>query len=209
MRLTVFGATGGAGRHLVDRALEAGHEVCAFVRDPSKAPWEDNRLSLVQGDVLDQDAVEQAVQGADAVISALGPSENAPGRVITRGTQHIVQAMERHGVERLIASCGAAVSFAQDEPGPFNKMMGFLVRTFSKHVYEDMKGTAQVIRDSGLEWTIVRVPMLVDGAPKGSVKVGYVGKDTGARITRADMAQFMLDQLQSRAHLHDAPVISN
>lgn len=209
MKITVFGATGGTGRHLVDQALEQGHEVTAFVRDPEKAPWQRDRLNLVQGDVRDEDAVERAVQGAGAVISALGPSSNAPEQPITQGTHNIIAAMQQHNVTRLIASCGAGVEFPQDEPKLFNKFMGFLVRTLSKHVYADMKGTVEAIRNSDLDWTIVRVPMLSDDEAKGEVRVGYVGKGTGARITRADMAAFMLAQVDSEEHLRDAPVISN
>lgn len=209
MKLTIFGATGRTGKHLVEGALRRGHEVTAFVRDPGKAPWDEPRLSLVQGVISDEAQVDKAVREAEAVISVLGPAENAPGRVITQGTQHIIRAMDRHGVDRLVASCGAGVPFPEDEPKLFNKLMGFLVRTFSRHVYEDMVGTAEVIRESELNWTIVRVPMLVDGEPKGTIKVAYVGKGTGPRITRADMAEFMLDQVESDEHLRDAPVVSN
>lgn len=209
MKLTVFGATGGTGRHLVEQALEQGHDVTAFVRDPDKAEWQNDRLTLVQGDVRAEEAVGEAVRGADAVISALGPTSNADERPITQGTRSIIAAMKQHGVSRLIASCGAGVEFPQDEPKLFNKVMGFLVRTLSKNVYEDMHSTAQVIRDSDVDWTIVRVPMLVDGEPQGSVQVGYVGVGTGPRITRADMAGFMLAQVKSDEYIHDAPVISN
>lgn len=209
MKLAIFGATGGTGRHLVEQALEQGHAVTAFVRDRDKAVWQNDRLTLVQGDVRVEGAVQEAVEGADAVISALGPSSNADERPITQGTRNIIAAMKQHGVSRLVASCGAGVEFPQDEPKLFNKVMGFLVRTVSKNVYEDMYSTAQVIRTSDVDWTIVRVPMLVDGEPQGSLKVGYVGKGTGARITRADMAAFMLEQVDSDEYTHDAPVISN
>lgn len=209
MKLSVFGATGRTGRHIVELALEEGHAVTAFVRDPQKVTWDATGLQLIQGDVRNSEQVKRAVKGADAVISALGPADNSEERVVTRGTENIIQAMREHDVERLVASCGAGVAFSQDDPNLFNKLMGFLVRTLSTNVYEDMKGTAEVIRASELDWTIVRAPMLVAGPPKDAVRVGYVGRGTGARITRQDMARFMLEQVDREEYLRDAPVISN
>ncbi|MDX1601101.1 MAG: SDR family oxidoreductase [Anaerolineales bacterium] len=209
MKLVVFGATGRTGRYVVEKALEEGHAVTAFVRDPQKAPWDRPGLQLQQGDVRNLEQVKTAVKGADAVISVLGPSDNTDERVITRGTQNIVEAMRQHGVQRLVASCGAGVEFPQDDPNLFNNLMGFLVQTFSTNVYEDMKETAEVIRASELDWTIVRVPMLADGPPKGGIRVGYVGRGTGPRVTRQDMARFMLEQVDREEYLRDAPVISN
>ena len=209
MKLVVFGASGRTGRHVVELALEEGHTVTAFVRDPQKVTWNRPGLELHAGDVRDFADVKAAVEGADAVISTLGPSNNSEERVITRGTQNIVGAMQEHSVNRLVASCGAGVGFPQDDPNLFNKLMGFLVRKLSTNVYEDMKGTAEVIRTSDLGWTIVRVPMLIDGPPKEEIRVGYVGRGTGARITRQDMARFMLEQIDRDEYLQDAPVISN
>lgn len=209
MKVTIFGATGRTGQHIVEQALERGHEVTAFVRSPQKLyPYRD-RLTIVEGDVQDVGAVREAVAGADAVVSVLGPTENTPDYQVTRGTRHILDAMKAHGVDRLVISAGAGVSDPRDEPRLFNKLINVLLKLFSRHVYEDMKRTVAAVRDSDVDWTIVRVPMLTDDAPKGEVKVGYVGKGMGPRITRADMASFMLDQVDSDAYLHQAPAISN
>ncbi|MFW6069356.1 MAG: NAD(P)-dependent oxidoreductase [Chloroflexota bacterium] len=209
MKLTIFGATGRTGQHLVEQALARGHQVTAFTRSPQKLAAYRDRLHIVQGDVQDSGAVKRAVAGADAVISVLGPTQNTPDYQITRGTGHILDAMKKHGVRRLVISAGAGVGDPQDEPKLFNKLINVLLKLVSRHVYEDMKRTVDTVRSSDVDWTVVRVPMLTDGPAKGHVKTGYVGKGMGPRITRADMASFMLDQVESDAYLHKAPAISN
>lgn len=209
MVLVVFGATGRTGRHVVEGALQAGYHVVAFTRQRAKAPWRHERVQVIEGDARDPDDVDRAVKGADAVVSVLAPPENRPGRPITQAMANIVRSMRAHGVDRLVASTGAGVSFPQDDPKLLNKLIGWMVRTFSRYVYEDMKGAAEQVVTSELDWTLVRVPVLTDDEPKGDIRVGYVGKGTGARLTRRDMAKFILDQVESDKHLHDVPVISN
>lgn len=209
MNLTVFGATGKTGQHIVVQALERGHQVTAHTRSPEKLDLDDENLQIVEGDIREADSVQDAVEGADAVISALGPTENKPVFAISEGTELILDAMDSHGVERLIASAGAGVDYPEDDPGLLNRVMNLLLKLFSKWIYEDMKRTVEIIRGSDVKWTVVRAPMLTDDEPQGEVKAGYVGKGMGPRVTRADMAQFMLDQVSSDQYLQDAPAISN
>lgn len=209
MKLAIFGATGGTGQHLVKQALERGYEVTAFTRSPEKLSVNDDNLVVVQGDVQDAEKVDKAIVSADAVLSALGPSENKPTYAVAKGTQHIIDAMHKHGVARLVVSAGAGVADPKDEPKLFNHAIGFLVKLVSRWVYEDMRRTVEAVRHSDLRWTIVRVPMLTDDQPAGEVEVGYVGKGMGPRLARADMARFMLDQVESDEFVHHAPAISN
>lgn len=116
----------------------------------------------------------------------------------------------RHlGVKRLVISAGAGVGSEGDKPKLLNHVISFALRVAARHVLEDMTRTVHAVRASDLDWTVVRVPMLTEDAPKGDVRVGLVGVNTGPRITRADMARFMLDQLHDRAHVRQSPVISN
>jgi len=209
MKLAVFGATGRTGQHLVKQALERGYRVNAFTRSPDKLKANGGNLKLVKGDIQNAEKVEEAVAGADAVISMLGPHENKPTFTVSEGTQHILDAMGKHGIERLVVSAGAGVSVPEDEPRPLNRLINFLLKLVSRWVYEDMKRTVDTVRRSDLKWTVVRVPMLSDDEPTGEVKVGYVGKGMGMRITRADMARFILDQVESKEYVHKAPAISN
>ena len=209
MKVTIFGATGRTGQHLLDRALERGHEVIAFTRSPEKLETNDENLSIVDGDVRDADSVDRAIAETNAVVSVLGPTENKPVFAVSKGTANIIAAMKQHGVERLIVSVGAGVGDPKDEPKFFNHLINFLLKLFSRWVYEDMARVAEIVRQSDRRWTIVRIPMLVDDEPTGDVDVGYVGKEMGFRLTRADLARFMLDQLGDETYLHEGPAISS
>lgn len=209
MEVVIFGATGRTGSHLVDGALERGHTVRAFTRSPGKLERDRPGLHIFVGDVQDPDAVGKSLAGADAVLSALGPTANTPDHQVSTGTRHISTAMQDHGVRRLIVTAGAGVHFDEDAPGIVDHAIRGVLRIFARHVYEDMRRTVGLVRGSSLDWTVVRVPMLVDGPSRGTIRVGYVGRDTGSRIARADVAKFILDELETGGHVRDAPVISN
>lgn len=209
MKLTLFGATGRTGQYLLNQALAEGHEVTAFVRDPAKLTSQSPNLRVVKGDLQNPADVDAAVTGADAVVSVLGPAGNAPDFAISKGTANIIEAMKRHGVRRLVISAGAGVSDPKDKPGLFDKAIKVALKTASKNVYEDMVRTVALVRESGLDWTVVRVPMLTDDSAKGAVRTGYIGQGTGPRISREDMADYMLDTCVEDKHVQEAPVISN
>lgn len=209
MKLTIFGATGRTGQYLIEQALQRGYEVTAFARSAQKLAAYRDRIHIVEGDVQDAGAVAEAIAGADAIISVLGPAQNSPDYQVTRGTRHLLDAMKQHNVHRLVISAGAGVADPQDEPKLFHRLINLLLKLVSRHVYEDMKRVVATVRESEVDWTVVRVPMLTDAPPQGEVKVGYVGKGMGPRISRADLAAFMLDQVLSDAYLRQAPAISN
>jgi len=209
LHLTIFGGTGRTGRHLVEQALDAGHHVTVLARTPGKLGLEHDRLRVIEGDVQDLTAVARAIEGSGAVLSVLGPTSNTPDYQVSRGMAHILDAMRAHGVDRLVISTGAGVGGEGDQPQLFNHLISFVLRIAARNVLEDMTRTVQAVRASDLAWTVVRVPMLTDDPAKGSVRVGHVGVNTGPRISRADMARFMLDQLESATHVRASPVISN
>lgn len=199
MKLTIFGATGGTGKQLVEQALAAGNQVIAFVRDPSKLNTRHEHLTIVQGELADQAMIERAVSGADAVISVLGPRGDSRSKPITRGTQNILAAMKKQGVRRLIISSTPSASDPNDLPDFKFKVLVTLVRLMIRAAYEEIISVAETVRMSDCDWTIVRVSMLNDNPKSGKVKVGYLGRgEMGVRISRADMAEFMLKQVQER-----------
>lgn len=209
MKLAIFGASGKTGRHVVDLALAGGHTVTALIRDPSKLPTKDDRLTIVQGDVLDPVKVDQVIAGADAVISVLGHSPASPDNVLTVATDHIVAAMRKHGVRRLVSLTGAGVPDSNDQPRLWNKAISWLLARLQPKLLQDSERQAGQIRSSDLDWVIVRVPRLTDQPRKGSYRVGFVGKGTGALIPRADVADFLLKQAMDATHLRQAPMISS
>jgi putative NADH-flavin reductase len=209
MKLTVFGASGRTGRPLVEQALAAGHEVTAFVRTPSKFPIKHERLHIVQGDVVDPAKVEEAVAGADAVLIALGHTPSSSNDVQAVATRNIINAMRKHGVRRLISLTGAGVRDPLDQPKVVDKVFGLLLKRLQPDVLQDAENHAKLIQRSDLDWVIVRGPRLVEGSHTGKYRVGYVGKNSGIRISRADVADFMLKQLTDDTYLRKAPMISN
>jgi len=209
LRIAIFGASGRTGQHLVKQALAQDYAVTALVRTPAKFGLQHPQLMVVPGDIGDAAAVSQTVSGAQAVISVLGPTSNAAEFAISRGMQHIIAAMWQHDVRRLIVSIGAGVGDPADAPRLIHRLITWLLKIASKNVYQDMVKTAALVRASGLDWTIVRVPMLTDAPETGQIKTAYVGKGLGMRLTRGDMAKFMLTQIGDATYLRQAPAISN
>lgn len=209
MRIAILGATGRTGQHLVRQALAAGHEVVALARTPSRLEMEHERLAVVQGDVMDAGRVAEVISGVDAVLSALGPTGGTTLGVMSRGLDHILAAMQQHGVRRLIVVAGAGVGDPQDRPGPLDRLIGGLIRLISREFYAEMQGVADTVRASGMDWTLVRVPMLTDEPGTGNVRVGYLGRGAGTRLSREDLAWFMLELAEQGTYIRQAPVVSS
>jgi len=210
MKIAIFGATGETGRQLVEQALAAGYQVVAYVRNPSKLNTKHENLTIVQGELADQAIIERAVSAADAVISVLGPRGGSKGKPITRGMQNIIEAMKKQGVRRLIISSTLSAKDPNDLPDFKAKALVNLVKLTMHAAYEEIVSVADTVRKSDLDWTIVRLTTLNNNPKSGKVRVGYLGKgEVGLRISRADLAGFLLKQVQDTKYLRQAPVISN
>ena len=203
MQLLIFGATGGTGRELVREALDRGHSVTAFARDPSTL-GEREGLTLRAGDVLDATAVERAVAGHDAVLCAVGRPATKPGKVRSQGTRNIVQAMQRAGVRRLVchSTLGTGDTRATLPPLYRYALVPLLLRpTFTEHERQEA-----VVRASRLDWTIVRAGALTDGERTGTYRHGRPGAEF--KISRADVADFALGLVADGTYLRESPGLS-
>lgn len=212
MKLAVFGGTGQTGKPLLEQALAAGHEVKALVRDPGKLPLSlsaHERLEVIQGDALDAAAVARTVEGTEAVLSVLGQTKGSPPDLVTRATENIIAAMKAHGVKRVLTLTGAGVPDPKDKPKVVDRVFTFLLKRISGAVLEDGKQHAARLRESGLEWTVVRGPRLTNGPHTGRYRVGFVGKDSGVQVPRADVADFMLKEVQNPRFVRQAPVVTS
>lgn len=208
MKLAIFGGTGKTGQHLIQQALDQGHEVVALVRTPSRVTTHHPQLKIIQGNIADADCIADVVQGVDAVISVLGPSNNKPEYTISRGMDNILMAMQKHNLCRIIISAGVGVREPQDRPKLIDRVFGLLLNVLSKNVVTDMKQVVHKVQTSDRDWTVVRVPMLTDQPAQATLVVGYVC-DIHSRISRADMAAFILEQLNDNRYLKLSPAISN
>jgi len=210
-RLAILGGTGRSGRLLIDAALAAGHTLRVLARDPARLHRQDPRLVPVTGDARDPEAVARLLEGVDAVLSALGPvrgeAKGDGSGVMTRAAENLVAAMPGAGVSRLVTLTGAGVAQPGDQPKVLDRVIRTALRLSQPDVLRDSEGHVARLRASDLDWTVVRVPMLVDG-PEQAVRVGMVG-DIGPRVSRASVATFMLAQLGSDRWLRQAPAISH
>jgi len=209
MKVTIFGATGRTGNHLVRKALKAGHDVTAYVRTPDKVDIKDPKLTVVQGELADAAAASEAIQGADAVLSGLGAVRGGAAQVMVPAATSILAGMKEHNVKRVIWATGAGVQAPEDQPAFINKLIGFLLKLTAREVLEDSLAGAEMIKNSGLDWVIARGPMLTDEPGTGKVRVGYVSGEMGRTLSREDFADFMLKQVNSDEWLGNMPAVSN
>ncbi|HLE33455.1 MAG TPA: SDR family oxidoreductase [Bacteroidota bacterium] len=205
MKVLVFGATGGTGRALVEQALEQGHTVTAFARNPRKIKIVHERLTVAEGNVLDFDAVDRAVQSHDAVLSALGHKRwFIRTTILSRGTRNIITAMEKHGVKRFICETSLGVGDSLGRLGLLYTL--FIIPFITFFYFRDKARQERLIKGSSLEWVIVRPAQLTNGKKRGVYRHGAkIGSYLFTqRISRADVADFMLRQLNDDSCLRQA-----
>jgi putative NADH-flavin reductase len=202
MRLLIVGATGGTGRQLVAQALERGHTVTALVRNPSMLKIEHPQLRVVQGDVLDYSTVEAAVRGQEAVISALGHKRFLhPTRILSEGTANLLRAMQVHGVPRLVCETSLGIGDSAGRLGLYYTL--FVIPAILQFYFWDKNRQERLIAASPLEWVIVRPGALNNAVKRGTYRHGpHIGSFImSVRISRGDVADFMLNQLHDNTYL--------
>ena len=208
MKLIIFGSTGGTGRHVVTQALEQGHDVIAFARNPESLDQKHEKLQVLKGDVLDYSSLEPAIQGQDGVLCTLGMPPMDKNNVRAKGTKNIIHGMEKTGVNRLICQSTAGVGDSRDL---MPLLMKYLIVPFLlRRAWADHEIQENYIKESQLEWTIVRPTALTDGDHTGSYQHGFGvdNKTVTNKISRADTADFMLRQLADDTYLYKTPCIS-
>ena len=208
-RILIVGATGGTGRQLVALALELGHEVTALARDPSRLDLRHPRLRVVQGDVLDPSSLQAAVRGQDAVFSALGHKRYlGPSRILSDGTRNLLASMEAHAVPRFVCETSLGIGSAAGRMGVYYTFL--VIPLVVPFYFWDKTRQERAIAGSSVEWVIVRPGALNDGPSRGGLRHGpRIGSFLRTvRVSRSDVAEFMLGQLTSDAYLRDAVGVS-
>jgi putative NADH-flavin reductase len=201
MRFLIFGATGGTGQQLVSQALDRGDEVTAFVRTPSKMSLAHPRLRKLQGDITDAESIRRAVPGHTAVLSALGTKSFKATTVLSDALNEIIAAMQTANMKRLIWQSSMGVGETRGQLGPLYTRV--LVPLLLRHVFEDKERQEAILRASPLEeWVIVQPAALTNGPLTKKYRAGRdVCRDRKLpRISRADVAHFMLIEAARPAH---------
>lgn len=198
LRVAVFGATGNIGRRVVEQLLADGHSVTVYVRNPDKLATSHPNLTVIKDDLDNRTAIARAVEGADAVISALGPTlrRGATGTPLTEGTRTIVAAMRSAGVRRFIGLATPAIADPQDRPTLRGKLLRLMPRLFLPNAFVKIVGMTEAVTSSGLEWTIARITAPTDKPASGRIRAGFLGRDkVGWDMSRVDVATFLVGQL--------------
>src|SRR5918993_882999 len=200
MKILILGATGRTGLELVKQGIEQGHEVTALVRDATKMNQRDEHLTVTEGNVLNKDQLLRAVEGKDAVLSALGSGKSLKSHgLITTAVNLLLPAMENANVQRLIflSAFGVGETFLQA-----NMLQRIFFKLFLKNIYADKAKAEVQIRASKLDWTLVYPVILTDTPRSGQYIVGEKLKMKGLpKVSRADVAAFMLSQLTETAYV--------
>ncbi len=214
MKIVIFGANGATGKILTKQALAGGYAVTAITRHPEAFPLQHEHLQVMRGDVFDLAAVEQAVAGQDAVLSTLGvPFSRKPIALYSEGIEHIVQAMNRYGVRRLVCVSSSAtdpqIRYLDSGGGfIFEKVLKpIVINTIGRTTYTDMERMETLVMNSHLDWVIIRPSGLFETPSVTNYQIAeaHINKQY---TSRADLADCMLQQLTSDRYLHKAVAVA-
>jgi len=208
MKLLVIGATRGIGRRLVELALDEGHNVTALVRDPGKMSASHDRLHMIKGDIRNKEAVDLAVKNQDAVCICIGihPTRK-PVTVFSEGAKTVIEALTHSDTNQLICVTGIGAGDSKNHGGFFyDRIFNPLLL---KTIYEDKERQEALVRNSNLEWVIVRPGFLTNGPLTGTYRVLIdLSGVTAGKISRADVAHFILTEIKEKAYLSKTPLLT-
>lgn len=229
-KIAVFGASGQTGKLFTELALKNGYYVKALVRTPSKLNLQSSNLEVIEGDLLNFGNVEQTIKSTEAVLDFTGPRQDSPLEMQKTATQNILRAMQQNNVKRLIvlSSLPMQLQFGildpNDKPAFVHKLIIFIGKNpmLNNFVMSMLKRAGapvehirpgleriEVIKQSELDWTIVRAPTLNNRPSQGRYRSGYLDANMGMNIARADVATFILNELKSPQYIRKNPIVSS
>ncbi len=208
-RIALLGATGQTGKEFLRVALAAGYRVKALVRTPAKLKIQHENLEVMQGDVLNAADVRVLTENTDVVVSLFGHVKGSPAGLQTDGTRNIVSAMQQENINKIISLSGGGLPYPEkDEPKFADKAIRFIMKIAVPKILNDAINHHKVLKESGLDWIIVRAPRLTNDPRKGTYRVGWVGVNASTKISRADLADFILTQIEDDTFVRQMPFVS-
>jgi putative NADH-flavin reductase len=208
--IALIGATGKVGQQFLNAALAAGYKVKALARNSSKISQKSEKLEIIVGDVLNQADVDKVVAGSDIVVSLFGQVKDSPEWVQRDGTKKLLLAMQKNNIDRIISLSGGGLPFPEkDEPKFADKLIRTIMKIAVPKVLNDANAHAEVLKSSKAKWTIVRGPRLTDKPRVGKYRIGWVGVNGSTSISRADLADFILSQVEDETFNFMMPFVSN
>lgn len=209
MRVAVFGATGRTGRRLLVLAQEKGLQVNALARHPEELGEFRGHVTVVEGSVTDPIAVEQTLARCGAVLSVLGPKRDSPADLLATASLNILAAMKKEGTRRVVVLTNTAVKDPSDRLPLAQNLIRFMLPVVNGNLVRDSIAAAQLIATSGLDWTLVRPAILTDGPRTGTYKAGALVRGMPLRVSRADVAEFMISCVVDGRFMRERPAIGS
>ena len=206
LKIAVFGATGGTGKEVLSQALSKGHEISALVRDPYRlSQTTPEKVQIVVGDVLNSEVVIETIQDADAVIVTLGHRADSPENTVSEGTRNIIRAMEENNLKRLVVVTSLGVGDSKNQV-PF--AFKIILKTALRKVMADKENQEKAVKESSLDWVIVRPGGLTDDPARGEYTFGTEDSIMAGSIPRADLAEFVIKQVIEDQFIHKAVAVT-
>ncbi len=211
--IALFGATGKTGRILVKKLTGKGYPVRALVRNPAKLSYSNPGLTVVQGDILNEQSVHKVLENTDVAINVIGHVKGCPPDLQTVASRNILKGMNKLGITRLIDLTGGAVKVEGDNPKWPDKLIAFIMKHLAGKAvrarFTDGEEHVKLISKSNLDWTIVRAPVLLPGKPKGRTSIGMVGHIGGYSLTYEDLTDQIVNILKDKSFIHQYPYMTN
>lgn len=207
MKIAIIGASKGVGNSLLNLALEEDHDVSILVRDPSKIDISNPTLNIVQGDIRDLDSVKSVISGQDATCICIGIAPtNKPVTVFSQGAENVLCAMQSQPPQKLVSVSGIGAGDSKGHGGfLYDRILNPLLL---KTIYADKDKQEAIIKASKVEWLIVRPGFLTDGVRTGNYQIiDDLTGITAGKISRLDVADFILKQLQNPTHFGKTPLL--
>lgn len=203
-RIAVFGATGQVGSRMIACLLAEQHLVQVLVREKSRLTIQSEKLTVIEGDVLDYQSVEKCVAGSEAVYVLLGTKDNLPTQVYSAGTGNVLQAMNQHGVKRIICLSSAGV-LGYDGGFMFGRI---IVPLFLRHPYRDKRKQLDILSQSDTDWTLVRPTEFNFKKDRGKLTITY-DKPVKMSISLPGLIDYLYHELGNRENIHKMPIIGD
>ena len=206
-RIAIIGGTGKVGRHLAMKALDSDYQVRMLVRNPEKLTNYDNRIEILKGDAQDINSISSLLKNCNIVINAFGqPVKELPA--YSRLTNNILSIMKEYEMNRYIGVTGASLTIKGDNKSWLNRLGAKMFELLFPKMMKDKKMEHHTLLNSDIEWTLVRLPFVVEDSETGIIKENLT--DTpGTKITNADIASFLINQVNDRKYIRKTPFISN
>jgi putative NADH-flavin reductase len=194
-KLIVFGATGGTGLCVVQQALDTGYDVTVVVRQSNAFLLHHDHLHIIEGDVLNPTTFEHVIEKDSAIISCLGIRKREPTVVYSQGVANILKVMKKQGADRIVCLSAIAVTIPPKGSLFLKFVTRYILQPLFKHLYDDMLRMEVILRESDMNWTVIRPPQLIDGEKKGKYRVSInEALDRPSKITRSDLADFIINK---------------